>query len=327
MSDSSPRLQAELWGWSPVDRTSTTEMPCDSFEKLDTELPVEQFSVVAEDCAASDRKVKRSGDSKETADPQSEYGVGEYGCTHYRRRCKLVAPCCNEVYWCRHCHNDAQALQPDITKRHELDRRQVREVVCAVCDKRQPVSPRCESCGVSFGKYVCLICNFFEDNTTKKQYHCDKCGICRVGGRENFYHCDTCGCCYANALKGCHTCVQDSMASDCPVCLEYLFDSVKPISVLQCGHTIHEDCLSKLRVLSEPGHLSGYTCPMCSKSIYDMSSVWRELDASVAANPMAPEYQGMICQISCNDCHERSEVPFHVWLKCNACGSYNTRKI
>jgi len=28
------------------------------------------------------------------------------GCQHYRRRVKLVAPCCGVVYDCRHCHNE-----------------------------------------------------------------------------------------------------------------------------------------------------------------------------------------------------------------------------
>lgn len=28
-------------------------------------------------------------------------------CKHYRRRCKIRAPCCNEIYSCRHCHNEA----------------------------------------------------------------------------------------------------------------------------------------------------------------------------------------------------------------------------
>jgi hypothetical protein len=35
-------------------------------------------------------------------------GEGEFGCSHYRRRCKLVAPCCDKAYWCRHCHNDSE---------------------------------------------------------------------------------------------------------------------------------------------------------------------------------------------------------------------------
>ena len=34
---------------------------------------------------------------------------GAHGCMHYRRRCRLVAPCCGEVFWCRHCHNEAKS--------------------------------------------------------------------------------------------------------------------------------------------------------------------------------------------------------------------------
>lgn len=35
--------------------------------------------------------------------------TGEHGCVHYRRRCRLVAPCCGELFWCRHCHNEAKS--------------------------------------------------------------------------------------------------------------------------------------------------------------------------------------------------------------------------
>lgn len=35
-------------------------------------------------------------------------GLKEHGCKHYRRRCRMVAPCCGEVFWCRHCHNEAK---------------------------------------------------------------------------------------------------------------------------------------------------------------------------------------------------------------------------
>uniref|UniRef100_A0A453HBY3 CHY-type domain-containing protein n=2 Tax=Aegilops tauschii TaxID=37682 RepID=A0A453HBY3_AEGTS len=30
-----------------------------------------------------------------------------FGCKHYRRRCRIRAPCCNDVFHCRHCHNDS----------------------------------------------------------------------------------------------------------------------------------------------------------------------------------------------------------------------------
>lgn len=30
-------------------------------------------------------------------------------CAHYRRRCRIRAPCCNEIFDCRHCHNEIKA--------------------------------------------------------------------------------------------------------------------------------------------------------------------------------------------------------------------------
>jgi CHY zinc finger len=32
-------------------------------------------------------------------------------CKHYRRRCKIRAPCCDEVFYCRHCHNESTVCQ------------------------------------------------------------------------------------------------------------------------------------------------------------------------------------------------------------------------
>lgn len=129
-------------------------------------------------------------------------GLGEHGCRHYRRRARLVAPCCGEAFWCRHCHNEARAANEwDPAKRHELERTAVRELVCALCSTRQPAARACGACGAAFGAYACLRCCFFDDDTRKRQFHCDQCGICRVGGQENFFHCATCGCCYSKSLE------------------------------------------------------------------------------------------------------------------------------
>ena len=89
----------------------------------------------------------------------------------------------------------------DPKKRHELERAAVREVICALCKLRQPAGPDCAGCGTAFGAYTCMRCCFFDDDLSKKQFHCDFCGICRVGGRENFFHCHTCGCCYSTGLQ------------------------------------------------------------------------------------------------------------------------------
>ena len=48
------------------------------------------------------------------------------------------------------------------------------------------------------------------------------------------------------ALQNNHICVENSMRQNCPVCFEYLFDSVRPTAVLPCGHTIHSDCLREM---------------------------------------------------------------------------------
>ncbi|GFR50562.1 hypothetical protein Agub_g12836 [Astrephomene gubernaculifera] len=265
-----------------------------------------------------------SEDPVDTSDPANR-GIKMYGCEHYRRRAMIVAPCCDKPFWCRHCHNAAcNDNEVDPKKRHVLDRKALREVVCGLCGVRQEKASHCTQCGVAFGRYTCLLCSFFDDDVTKECFHCKDCGICRVGGRSNFFHCRTCNCCYAVQLRDSHVCIENSMHANCPVCCEFLFDSIKPINIMPCGHTIHQECL---RSLAE--HAT-YTCPVCCKSIMSaaaMERVWEEMDMSVQSNPMPPEYQTTRVGILCNDCQQRSTVPFHfIGHKCAVCGSYNTRR-
>ena len=257
-------------------------------------------------------------------DPIDSRGKGEHGCEHYRRRCRLIAPCCsNAPFSCRHCHNTASD-SGDMKLSHQLDRKAVQELECCLCSTRQPVSETCSTCGVRFGAYSCLICRFFDDDTSKGAFHCDGCGICRVGGRDNFFHCETCGFCYANALKETHKCVQQSMHQNCGVCMEYLFDSIKPISVLNCGHTIHTHCLDEM------ARHSNFYCPICHKTYLGDSSkenLWAQYDRAVQETQMPQEYAEMRVAILCNDCGSRSTCLFHVvGLKCQDCGSYNTTR-
>jgi RING finger/CHY zinc finger protein 1 len=171
------------------------------------------------------------------------------------------------------------------------------------------------------GEYFCEICKFFDDDLSKGQYHCDGCGICRTGGADNFFHCDKCGCCYSNVLKDSHRCVERAMHHNCPVCFEYLFDSTKDISVLQCGHTIHLECMNEMRAHHH------FSCPVCSRSACDMTDTWRKLDEEVAATPMPEIYLTKMVWILCNDCSATSSVRFHVLgQKCPGCSSYNTRE-
>ncbi|XP_020403177.1 putative RING zinc finger domain superfamily protein isoform X3 [Zea mays] len=137
-----------------------------------------------------------------------------FGCKHYRRRCRIRAPCCGDVFHCRHCHNES-------TKDgHELDRHDVQSVICLVCDTEQPIAQVCCNCGVCMGEYFCAACNFLDDDVDKEQFHCDDCGICRVGGKENFFHCQKCGSCYSTTLRDRHCCIENSMKNNCPICYE-----------------------------------------------------------------------------------------------------------
>lgn len=45
-----------------------------------------------------------SEDSYETVQEGGEdaaASIPDFGCEHYRRKCKLIAPCCGEAFWCR----------------------------------------------------------------------------------------------------------------------------------------------------------------------------------------------------------------------------------
>ncbi|PNY14311.1 RING finger and CHY zinc finger domain-containing protein 1-like [Trifolium pratense] len=201
-----------------------------------------------------------------------DFGKMGHGCKHYRRRCRIRAPCCNEVYSCRHCHNEATSMLKNPFDRHELVRQDVEQVVCAVCDTEQPVAQVCTNCGVRMGEYFCEICKFFDDDTGKQQFHCDDCGICRVGGSENYFHCQKCGSCYGVALRDNHLCVENSMRHHCPICYEYLFDSLKDTTVMKCGHTMHCECYHEMVKRDK------YCCPICSKSVIDMSMTWKRID-------------------------------------------------
>ncbi|XP_075508152.1 E3 ubiquitin-protein ligase MIEL1 [Primulina tabacum] len=250
------------------------------------------------------------------------FGKMGYGCKHYRRRCKIRTPCCNEVYDCRHCHNEAANMLRNVFDRHEMVRYDVKQVICSVCDTEQPVARVCTNCGVNMGEYFCEVCKFFDDDIDKGLFHCDDCGICRIGGRENFFHCNKCGSCYSVSLRNNHLCVENSMRHHCPICYEYLFDSLKDTAVMKCGHTMHCECYHEMIKREK------YCCPICSRSIMDMSRAWEMIDEEIEATVMPDEYRHKKVWILCNDCNDTTEVNFHIiGQKCSHCGSYNTRTI
>ncbi|WVZ59177.1 hypothetical protein U9M48_009367 [Paspalum notatum var. saurae] len=249
-----------------------------------------------------------------------------HGCAHYRRGCAVVAPCCGEVFACRHCHNDAKnSLEVDPRHRHEIPRHEIKKVGdllsllqrtgCKCNRTALTVGPAWENTSVK--NAISLTTMSQRANTTVM----DVAYAGKTGGADNFFHCDKCGCCYSNVLKDSHRCVERAMHHNCPVCFEYLFDSTKDISVLQCGHTIHLECMNEMRAHHH------FSCPVCSRSACDMSATWRKLDEEVAATPMPDIYLKKMVWILCNDCSVTSSVRFHVLgQKCPGCSSYNTRE-
>ncbi|XP_055444776.1 RING finger and CHY zinc finger domain-containing protein 1 isoform X1 [Bubalus kerabau] len=198
------------------------------------------------------------------------------GCEHYDRGCLLKAPCCDKLYTCRLCH--------DNNEDHQLDRFKVKEVQCINCERIQRAQQTCEECSTLFGEYYCSVCHLFDKD--KKQYHCEHCGICRIGPKEDFFHCLKCNLCLAVNLQGKHKCIENVSRQNCPICLEDIHTSRIAAQVLPCGHLLHRTCYEDM--LKE-----GYRCPLCMRSALDMSRSWRQRDDEVAQTPMPSEYQNM----------------------------------
>ncbi|XP_064605596.1 RING finger and CHY zinc finger domain-containing protein 1-like isoform X2 [Liolophura sinensis] len=232
------------------------------------------------------------------------------GCSHYQRKCSLIANCCKKVYICRVCHDEAE--------NHQMNRHEVQEIKCLLCEKQQQVSGTCIECGTQFARYFCRICNLFDD-IDKAQFHCDDCGICRVGGRQNYFHCSKCDVCLHNELRNAHKCIEKVSHNNCPVCLEDLHTSRIAAHIPPCGHLLHRHCF---REMLKTGN---YACPLCAESMVDMKGAWDGLDEEIKNTPMPEEYRNYYVIALCRDCHQESRVVFHVLgLKCQHCGSYNT---
>mmetsp|Transcript_6045 Transcript_6045/g.12819 ORF Transcript_6045/g.12819 Transcript_6045/m.12819 type:complete len:372 (+) Transcript_6045:783-1898(+) len=235
------------------------------------------------------------------------------GCEHYPRKCKLEAACCGRLYCCRFCHDEAED--------HQIDRFATERVWCMVCSSLQPAEESCQGCGVQFAAYFCRTCRFYDDTPGKKIYHCDKCGICRVGegvGIDNV-HCDKCNACVAIESMDRHHCLERSLEVNCPICSGFLFTSVLPVVFMRCGHTMHTHCFEEYTK-------TNYTCPLCSKALSDMSSFYRRLDEVLANEKLPEEYANRMSHILCNDCGRKSDARFHfMYHKCENCNGYNTR--
>jgi len=239
----------------------------------------------------------------------------DLGCQHYKRNVKIQCAACEKWYTCRLCHDEVED--------HTLPRRDTRYMLCMFCQTPQAVGQTCKNCLREAACYYCAICKLWNNDPHKSVYHCDDCGICRLGKGlgKDFFHCKTCGACMSIQAEMTHKCIEKSTKCDCPICGEYMFTSNQPVAFMKCGHSIHEACFSEWCNTS-------YKCPICSKSIANMETQFRRLDHHIDEQPMPEEYRDNRAYVFCNDCNSRSITKYHwLGLKCSNCHSYNTTQL
>lgn len=235
------------------------------------------------------------------------------GCQHYQRNCKMECSKCSKWYCCPICHDE------EITT-HKMKRELTKHIMCMNCFNSQEPSEFCEFCDIRFAFYYCSKCKLYDNDDTKDIYHCDDCGICRLGLGlgQDFFHCNGCNACLSIELQDDHRCIERATQSDCPICGEFMFTSTKPVVFMSCGHAIHQSCY-------EDHSKHSYKCPTCHKTILNMEAQFRVLDREISLQPLPEPYCQWTCIIQCNDCNAKSSCSYHVLgLKCDNCKSYNT---
>eukprot|EP00924_Labyrinthula_sp_SR-Ha-C_P001089 augustus_masked-scaffold_7-processed-gene-13.2-mRNA-1 protein AED:0.31 eAED:0.32 QI:0/-1/0/1/-1/1/1/0/527 len=266
---------------------------------------------------------------------QDETITSDFGCKHYRRNCKILSPCCNRLFSCRLCHDEFFEDKP---QPHQINRYEIKQMLCLFCNKLQPIGEKCEDCAQRMAIYVCLVCNLF-DSSSRKKYHCPFCNVCRIGSNlgDDFFHCMNCNCCL-NMRERDHRCQENMLEKDCPICFENLFDSTKAIKRTACGHYLHVKCFDELKK-------NDYRCAICRKAIVNMQSYWDKFDEA---------YQEFIrkCRLEgiqnvayeehltiCNECEIKKVrrrvnqamhanlLQFIIPYRCDDCGSYNTKEM
>ncbi|KAF2210421.1 hypothetical protein CERZMDRAFT_15489, partial [Cercospora zeae-maydis SCOH1-5] len=242
----------------------------------------------------------------------------ELGCMHYKRNVKVQCFDCQRWFPCRHCHDQSK----DLPFPHALNRHKTQNMLCMLCQTPQPAAHECANCGNYAAWYFCPKCKLWDNDTNKRIYHCDDCGICRVGEGlgKDFVHCKRCNVCISISTSAAHPCIERATEGNCPLCLNRMFEAKVPVVSLPCGHYMHGDCYKDLMAVT-------YKCPVCSKSAVNMELQWRKTSAAYQTDGQAhaaPPRRPRTVWIGCNDCGARTWSPFHwLGLKCQRCDSYN----
>ncbi|KAI9681841.1 MAG: hypothetical protein M1829_000586 [Trizodia sp. TS-e1964] len=304
--------------------TSPHSAQLDSDETAGPETPApclllaqqrEPYYLAAQDLQATYAPVSASSSHVVESSTGQGSGMPQLGCAHYKRNVKLQCSSCNHWHTCRFCH--------DKVENHMLNRRATKHMLCMLCKTPQPVGESCVKCGHLAAWYYCPTCKFWDNDNNKSIYHCNDCGICRIGQGlgKDFFHCKTCGVCMSISIADSHRCIERATDCDCPICEEYMFTSPEAVVFMRCGHSIHRKCYYDYMKTS-------YRCPICSKSVVNMETQFRNTDRAIESQPMPEHFRDTKALVYCNDCCAKSSVKYHwLGLKCSICDSYNTAQI
>lgn len=176
-----------------------------------------------------------------------DYGINrtfniQTKCTHEGKNVQMhfISPCCNMKFKCSKCHNEYFERGNDIEK-HTIDRKQVMQIVCDICNKVQTISNECIDCHTIFDKYYCGICKLY--GSTKDIFHCEFCQMCMYGVKSMYKHCDGCTSCIEKKNYDYHKCLKTKSDGECAICLDLLKNGEK-ICEAVCGHIFHKRCHS-----------------------------------------------------------------------------------
>lgn len=172
---------------APEKRVSQGHGPLESFRFWQSTLSetenTERFALTDRDLEPTFVPNKQTTESATDVVDIETDGEKLLGCEHYRRNVKLQCSTCNRWYTCRFCH--------DKVEDHTLVRKETRNMLCMFCGTAQRASQICVSCETPAARYYCDICKLWNDDPEKPCYHCNDCGICRIGHGigKDFYHC------------------------------------------------------------------------------------------------------------------------------------------
>ncbi|KAM0673400.1 hypothetical protein GVAV_003091 [Gurleya vavrai] len=230
-------------------------------------------------------------------------------CEHYKRNCSIVADCCLQTYPCRLCHDEHET--------HKLDRYKIKYMICHFCGIQQEPMHNCQSCCAKLADFFCDICKFWYSKKDSV-FHCIECNVCRKGKKEDFIHCLKCNACIEKRSE--HKHISNTLDGDCPVCAENLFQSVRDVIMLKCGHSMHFECF-------EFYSIKFHHCPVCTKTTGDMNNYDKKVDMILEKyGDLQQNSFNYKCYVLCSECQIQSPVYYrYMFNRCPICKSYNTR--